>query len=215
MSNPEDHMPDEVQQASLTPTALDRALAAVEKRTRELAEHRRRTVLHFEAALEMRLSLDHPLILCREQLVTLTVRLAQALNVTPDDIQGMVEGVRLRDLGLGSLPDMVVFSGKYRPDVAQAQYELHVKLGLATIGTFLNRPGLEIAAAHHERWDGSGYPSGLAGQHIPFTARVFAAVESHVLMEHETSSGIAMSHLRNEAGSGLDPDVVGRLLELL
>jgi diguanylate cyclase (GGDEF)-like protein len=74
---------------------------------------------------------------------------------------------------------------------------------------------------HHERYDGAGYPDGLAGEAIPLEARVLAAVDAYSAMTADRPYRMALSHedalgeLREAAGSQLDPLVVGALLEVL
>ena len=83
------------------------------------------------------------------------------------------------------------------------------------------RPALTIPHCHHERWDGTGYPRGLAGEQIPLEARIFAAVDIWDALSHDRSYRRAWSqarvreHLRGLAGSHLDPAVVNTFLRLL
>ena len=80
----------------------------------------------------------------------------------------------------------------------------------------------EAVLHHHERWDGGGYPKGLAGESIPQGARILSVVESYAAMTSRTRYGEplgpqeALEVLRREAGSQFDPSVVqafGRLVE--
>ena len=82
----------------------------------------------------------------------------------------------------------------------------------------------EAAAAirhHHERYDGTGYPDGLAGVAIPIEARIVAAADAFAAMTAERAHAAprtplqAAAELRRGAGSQLDPGVVGALLDVL
>jgi HD-GYP domain-containing protein (c-di-GMP phosphodiesterase class II) len=88
----------------------------------------------------------------------------------------------------------------------------------------LRAPGLERLAAavraSHERWDGAGYPNGLAGREIPFAARVVAVCDAFEAMVAERPGNpalapeAAIAELRECAGSQFDPDVVAALAGL-
>jgi len=74
---------------------------------------------------------------------------------------------------------------------------------------------------HHERWDGTGYPDGLAGEDIPIEARILAAVDADSAMTVERvysrplEQEQALAELRDAAGSHFDPAVVGALVTVL
>ena len=83
------------------------------------------------------------------------------------------------------------------------------------------KPAIEIPWCHHERWDGKGYPRGLAGTQIPLSARVFAVVDvwdavtsDATLPRRHVPRSHARALLRNGAGSHFDPMVVDLFLEL-
>jgi HD-GYP domain-containing protein (c-di-GMP phosphodiesterase class II) len=76
------------------------------------------------------------------------------------------------------------------------------------------RSALNIPYAHHEKWDGTGYPLGLKGEQIPLVARIFAVVDvwdalrSDRLYRTSWSVGKVRKHLRSLAGTHFDPHVV-------
>jgi len=79
----------------------------------------------------------------------------------------------------------------------------------------------QIVAAHHERWDGSGYPRGLKGEEIPLGARILAVVDSYGAMVDERVYHIPRSHeeavaeIRRHAGRLYDPHVVEAFLGVI
>ena len=79
----------------------------------------------------------------------------------------------------------------------------------------------EIAAHHHERWDGQGYPSGLRGNDIPLSARIVSVADAYDAMTHErphkgaVSTGDALKIMEQEHRRQFDPDVVDGLLRVL
>ncbi len=74
--------------------------------------------------------------------------------------------------------------------------------------------------AHHERWNGGGYPDGAAGEDIPLTARTFAVVDALDAMTHERPYrralplATALAAVAAESGSQFDPRVVAAALEI-
>jgi ribonuclease P protein subunit RPR2 len=94
--------------------------------------------------------------------------------------------------------------------------ETHTVLGAQMLGgvAFLRSEGVDIVRSHHERWDGSGYPDGLANGEIPLGARIFAvadtldAITSH--RPYRPAQGWMVAHraIVAEAGKQFDPTVV-------
>lgn len=82
------------------------------------------------------------------------------------------------------------------------------------------RPALEIVYGHHERWDGAGYPRGIAGERIPLSARIFAVVDTYDAITSERPYRNAHGHreaiaeLRRVTGTQLDPEVVESFLAI-
>ena len=80
---------------------------------------------------------------------------------------------------------------------------------------------MDIPWCHHEKWDGTGYPRGLAGTAIPFPARLFAVVDVYDALTSERptrepmSSPAALARIESEAGSHFDPAVVGEFVDLM
>jgi diguanylate cyclase (GGDEF)-like protein len=80
-------------------------------------------------------------------------------------------------------------------------------------------PVVPVVRAHHEKWDGSGYPSGLKGEEIPIGARIltvvdcFDALTSHRQYRRATSVEDAIAYLREQSGKSFDPRVVSILVE--
>ena len=76
------------------------------------------------------------------------------------------------------------------------------------------RPALDIPEFHHERWDGGGYPHGLAGESIPLAARIFAVIDvfdaltSHRPYRAAWTTEAAIEHIRAGSGTQFDANVV-------
>lgn len=139
----------------------------------------------------------------------------------------MSKGALLHDVGMSSVPDHVLL----KPGPLDAQdlvvLKKHVGAGLAAIEGIemrLGRPHAalrlvkEMALSHHERWDGAGYPQGLAGEAIPPSARVIALVDAYLAMTSRRVFRAPMSHahavaqLRAGRCRDFDPGVLDAFL---
>lgn len=82
------------------------------------------------------------------------------------------------------------------------------------------RPALDIPYAHHERWDGSGYPCGLRREQIPLPARIFAVVDVYDALRSDRPYRDAwpeeevIEYIRERAGKYFDPQVVEAFMQL-
>lgn len=80
-------------------------------------------------------------------------------------------------------------------------------------------PALDIPYCHHERWNGSGYPRGLKGEEIPLSARIFAVIDVFDALTSDRpyrkawTRDEALEHIKRQAGTHFDPQVVDAFLE--
>jgi len=146
--------------------------------------------------------------------------------------QGMGEGycetlmhaTPMHDVGKIGIPDAILLKpGK----LDSAEFEImktHTTIGARILGdtdSELLIQACEIALSHHERWDGTGYPKGLAGGDIPLTglivalADVFDALTSVRPYKKAWSVEAAISHIQQNSGSQFDPNLVSVFEELL
>jgi putative nucleotidyltransferase with HDIG domain len=108
------------------------------------------------------------------------VELAQALGADLADDPSAEYGFLLHDVGKIGIPDRVLQKPGPLNDDERRLMQTHTVLGEQMLRgvAFLQGPGLEVVRAHHERWDGSGYPDGMAGTDIPLGARIFAVADT-------------------------------------
>ena len=134
----------------------------------------------------------------------------------------MVERCRLagwlHDVGKLTVPDAVVAADGDISPVEQEIMKAHTTIGDQLVSTM---PGLAEAHLgvrhHHERFDGTGYPDGLAGPAIPLEARIVAAADvfSTMVVRGATDRAAAIARLQHPAGGQLDPQVVAALVAVL
>ncbi|NJN45129.1 MAG: HD domain-containing protein, partial [Anaerolineae bacterium] len=83
------------------------------------------------------------------------------------------------------------------------------------------RPALDIPYYHHEKWDGTGYPRGLKGEHIPMAARIFAVIDVYDALTSDRpyrsawTKNKAIEYIRSQSGTHFDPIVVRGFLEMI
>jgi putative nucleotidyltransferase with HDIG domain len=155
-----------------------------------------------------------------ERVMRMTVALARRVGLEGDALRHVRFGALLHDIGKLALPDAVLIKpGPLTPD-EMTLMRTHPVLGRDLLmRTAFLRPAIDIPYAHHERWDGTGYPRGLMGEEIPLAARIFSVVDVWDALSFPRVYKPAwpevevMDYLRNAAGGQLDPGVVGLFLE--
>ena len=122
-----------------------------------------------------------------------------------DQLEELHDAVLLHHVGFLGIPDTVLPS--------DPEYQEHCEVGyrvlLNTKGELM-KFGAEIAYSHHERWDGLGYPRGLAGEAIPLPARL-VSLASEMLVFGTDDSLQMVTHMRGISGTILDPSLVEKI----
>ncbi len=142
-------------------------------------------------------------------------------------IQYLYLASMLHDIGKVGVPDFILLkAGRLTPEEF-AVMKTHALIGANTLkevnrqfpGNNFVRMGIEVAEGHHERWDGSGYPHGLAGEAIPLAGRVLAladvydAVTSRRVYKSAQSHEQGVAAIRDDRGKYFDPELVDCFLE--
>ncbi|THF65202.1 HD domain-containing phosphohydrolase [Pseudothauera rhizosphaerae] len=150
--------------------------------------------------------------------------LAGRLGWEGAEVELMLHASPMHDIGKIGIPDAVLLKpGKLDGEEWEIM-KRHAVIGaelLAGDDSSLLRMAREIALGHHEKWDGSGYPGGLAGIGIPHSARiaavadVFDALTSARPYKEAWSVERAVAHMRDQAGQHFDPDVIEAFLSSL
>lgn len=157
-----------------------------------------------------------------ERVVKLALELAKEMGFEEDDLVNIRRGALLHDIGKISIPDEIISKpGKLTEeefDVVK-RHPLFVKKWLSQIE--LLKPALQIPYYHHEKWDGTGYPLGLAGEEIPLVARLFSVVDvwdaltSDRPYRRALSREEALNLIVSQSGSHFDPQVVEKFVGVL
>lgn len=159
-----------------------------------------------------------------ELVAELSSLLAQAHGLTQKQAAMVHMAGHLHDIGKIGIPDEILLKpGPLSPD----QWELmrqHPRLGaeiLRPVRVFGGSPGVcEMVLAHHERFNGSGYPYGLAGRDIPLGARIIAVADAFCAMTEERpycrrkTVDEAVAEIAHNSGSMFDPCVVRDFLSI-
>ena len=155
-----------------------------------------------------------------ERVMRMTVALARRVGLEGDPLRHVRFGALLHDIGKLALPDAILIKpGPLTPD-EMTLMRTHTVLGRDLLmRTAFLRPAVDIPYAHHERWDGTGYPRGLRGEDIPLAARIFSVVDVWDALSFPRVYKSAwpepevIDYLRNAAGGQLDPGIVALFLE--
>lgn len=142
--------------------------------------------------------------------------IAKAMNWDPQAVDDIRVAASMHDIGKIGVPDAILLKpGKLTPEEFTV-IQRHTQIGAAMLensGISLLQTAREIALRHHERYDGNGYPDGLAGEDIPLAARIVAVVDVYDALVHARVYKPAMPEpqalkiMQEERGKHFDPDV--------
>ncbi len=156
------------------------------------------------------------------RVAALATQVAHALGLDTTEARMIGLAGRLHDVGKISIPDSVLQKPERLNEEENASMQEHTILGAEVISRIPSlRALVPVIRAHHERWDGQGYPDGLAGADIPLGARIVAVAdaydaiitERHYQPAHDTIW--AFDELLRCAGTQFDPEMVRALEETL
>jgi putative two-component system response regulator len=149
-------------------------------------------------------------------------------QLTADFIACIPHASVLHDIGKVAIPDSILKKpGPLTPEEISVM-KTHTVIGADNLQTIFNRyndnpfigMGVEIALYHHERWDGAGYPNGLAGKNIPLSARIMAVADVYDALRSDRCYRKGFDHetvtemLLKESGTHFDSEVITAFLSL-
>ena len=200
--------------------------AIVRERTKKLRQVRDSIVRVFAQTIEKRDDMTGGHVERTSEYMKILLRAMLAHGVYADeineqDIDMVASSARLHDVGKIHIPDSILNKNGKLTDEEYAQMKTHSEMGVAIIEEILSEVSGEkflqtaklIAHYHHERWDGKGYPQGLAGTDIPLYGRVMAVCDVYDALTSVRPYKKAFSHdealniITSEAGKQFDPKI--------
>ncbi len=153
-----------------------------------------------------------------ERVAAFAATIASQMGLGENEIEQMRTAGRLHDIGMIGVPDSVLGKEGRLTDEEFQRVREHAAVG-ARILAPLKHLGIvrDFVRSHHERWDGKGYPGGLAGASIPVGARIIHAAETYDALTSQrpyhrsVAPAEAVAQMRELAGSVFDPAVVAAL----
>lgn len=157
-----------------------------------------------------------------DNVATYAGMIAQSLGWDETKMEMLQRAARVHDLGKIGIPDAIL---KKNGALNEEQFSImkqHVALGATIVSDFTSMPELAVGAKyHHERYDGKGYSTGLAGEDIPIEGRIIALADAIDAMSNDRvyrkkrSKEFLLEELKNGAGKQFDPELVAVALELI
>ncbi|MGH9502439.1 MAG: diguanylate cyclase [Terriglobales bacterium] len=146
------------------------------------------------------------------------IEVAKELKVTPGEMEALHAAALLHDIGKLAVPEHIISKpGRLTPEEFE-KMKIHPLVGAEILERVrFPYPVVPIVRAHHEKWDGSGYPFGLKGEEIPIGARILSSVDFLDAMASDRQYRRAlpleevMKRLSAESGKSFDPKVVSVL----
>jgi CHASE2 domain-containing sensor protein len=194
---------------------------AVHERTAELRETQLEIIQRLAAATESR---DEETGLHLERIGQLCERVGLVLGLSASEAETLRHASLLHDVGKIAVPDAILTKPGKLTDEEWVVMRRHAEAGAAILAGSsapIMRMAETIALTHHERWDGGGYPQGLAGEAIPLVGRicavcdVFDALLSPRPYKDPWPLEDALAELRSERGKHFDPAVVDAFLAIV
>jgi PAS domain S-box-containing protein/putative nucleotidyltransferase with HDIG domain len=158
-----------------------------------------------------------------ERVAAMAAELAQRLGLDAQTVEHLREAALLHDVGKIAIPDHILLNAGTLSAEEQEIMRTHAVLGARLLrgsGSPVLQMASVIAACHHEWWDGSGYPAGLAGKRIPLVGRIVAVADVFDALTHDRPYKPAwpveraVARIERGAGSQFDPRVVAAFLAM-
>ncbi len=155
-----------------------------------------------------------------QRVTEMTMELAILFGIKDEDLVNVRRGALLHDIGKMGVPDGILLKPDKLTDEEWVILKKHPSFAfemLSPIGYL--KSAMDIPYCHHEKWDGTGYPRGLKGEQIPFTARIFSIVDVWDALTSDRPYRKAwpnekvLEYLKSEAGKQFDPEVLKTSLE--
>ena len=152
----------------------------------------------------------------------MAIKLARRLGLPEGDMMHIRRGAQVHDIGKIAIPDDILLK---TGELAEEEWNAMRKHTLIAVDLLENIPQIEpaliIPRSHHEKWDGSGYPDGLAGENIPLHARIFAFADVYDALTSDRpyrrawSQAEALVYIYRESGRHFDPALAPEFMRMM
>jgi diguanylate cyclase (GGDEF)-like protein/putative nucleotidyltransferase with HDIG domain len=191
-------------------------LSNEKRHVEEMADLHMRTIEALALAIEAKDQTTHDHL---QRVRVYAVEVAKELNVSSEEMEALQAAALLHDIGKLAIPEQIISKpGRLTPEEFE-KMKIHPTVGAEILERVqFPYPVVPIVRAHHEKFDGTGYPAGLKGTDIPIGARILSAVDFLDAMASDRQYrralplNEAVALVVKESGKAFDPDVV-RVLE--
>jgi diguanylate cyclase (GGDEF)-like protein len=203
-------LPEDAEDATEALRVADERMYARKRRRRGTSRSQARDLL-VSVMAEREGDLDHH----NSEVATLAGAVGRAMNLDTESLDVLIRAAELHDVGKVAVPDLILNKPGPLDEAEWAVMRQHTVAGERILGSSESmRPVARVVRASHERWDGRGYPDGIAGDAIPLAARIVCACDAYDAMRSVRPYKDAMTHdeavaeLRRCAGTQFDARVV-------
>jgi len=178
-----------------------------------------RTIEGWARALHLR---DNDTAAHTRRVTDMTLRLARQVGILEADLLQMRRGAILHDIGKVAIPDSILLKPGVLDEDEWVLMRQHPLIAVEMLQPVPYLTGaLAIPRSHHEKWDGSGYPDGLANTQIPISARIFSIVDVYDALTSDRPYRAAwlkeeaLDYIREQSGKYFDPHILPAFLEMI
>ena len=199
---------------------LRHALEEVTRAQREIQAGHLDTIRRLTLAAEYK---DHDTAGHIERIGRYAQVLGMAMHIQPGTVDLLLHAAPMHDVGKLGIPDSILLKPGPLDEEERRIMNTHTTIGaqiLAGSTSPVIQMGERVALAHHEKWDGTGYPHGLSGEGIPIEARICSVVDffDALTMDRPYRRAVAndevVEMIKSENGAAFDPAVVRTFLEV-
>jgi putative two-component system response regulator len=208
------HKEDLQRTVELRTSELRTALEEVTRAQREVQAGHLDTIRRLTLAAEYK---DHDTAGHIERIGRYSQVLGMAMHLQPSTVDLLLHAAPMHDVGKLGIPDSILLKPGPLTDEERQIMNTHTTIGaqiLAGSTSPVIQMGERVALTHHEKWDGTGYPNGLAGEEIPLEARICTVVDffDALTMDRPYRKAVpneeVLEMIRNQIGSAFEPAVV-------